>query len=58
MPYKIRKLPNQEKWEVYNTKTKHKFAKHSEKKKAEKQLTLLKNFEKARMKKSKSKNKK
>lgn len=51
MPYKIRKLRNQEKWEVYNTNTKHKFSKHSEKKKAEKQLNLLKNFEKARMKK-------
>ena len=41
MPYKIRKLPNKDKYRVYNPITKHVHAKSTTKKKAEMQMALL-----------------
>lgn len=41
MPYKIRKLPNKNKYRVYNVETKEVFAKGTTKDKAEKQVRYL-----------------
>lgn len=41
MPYQIRKLPNQEKYRVYNKETKEVHAFATSKKNAEKQVRLL-----------------
>jgi hypothetical protein len=46
MPYKIRKLPNQNKYRVYNSNTGKIHAEHTTLKKAEAQLRLLKSLEK------------
>lgn len=45
MPYIIRKVPNKTCYRVYNKKTKHVFAKCTSKKRAEKQIRLLRAIE-------------
>lgn len=42
MPYTIRKLPNKSRYRVYNTKTKRIYSRSTTRKKAMKQLALLK----------------
>lgn len=46
MPYAIRKLPNQNKWRVYNSATGKIHAEHTTKSKAIKQMRLLYMLEK------------
>ena len=41
MPYKIRKLPNRNKWRVYNPDTGHIYARETSKAKAEQQKSIL-----------------
>lgn len=41
MPYALRKLPGQEKWKVYNTKSKHVYMKAGTKRNAQRQIRLL-----------------
>lgn len=45
MPYAIRKMPNKSCYKVYNKKTKRVFAKCTTKKRAEKQIKLLRAIE-------------
>ena len=45
MPYKIRKVKNQNCYKVYNVKTKRVFAKCTDKKNASKQIRLLRGLE-------------